>query len=169
MIKKSLFCLLMLVCFNVLAEGKFPNLMFLDDKQQSPRANLTAVNWLTGHWRGEAFGGLIEEIWTPALGTSMMGAFKLVVEGQVQFYEIETISQVNDTLMFRLKHFNKDLTGWEEKDKTVDFKLVKVTDNKVYFNGLTLERINDKEINIYVAIEQEGNTTEEKFNYKRVE
>ena len=169
MIKKSLFCLLMLVCFNVLAEGKFPNLMFLDDKQQSPRANLTAVNWLTGHWRGEAFGGLIEEIWTPALGTSMMGAFKLVVEGQVQFYEIETISQVNDTLMFRLKHFNKDLTGWEEKDKTVDFKLVKVTDNKVYFNGLTLERINDNEINIYVAIEQEGNTTEEKFNYKRVE
>lgn len=169
MIKKSLFCLLMLVCFNVLAEGKFPNLMFLDDKQQSPRANLTAVNWLTGHWRGEAFGGLIEEIWTPALGTSMMGAFKLVVEGQVQFYEIETISQVNDTLMFRLKHFNKDLTGWEEKDKTVDFKLVKVPDNKVYFNGLTLERINDNEINIYVAIEQEGNTKEEKFNYKRVE
>ncbi|WP_254700802.1 DUF6265 family protein [Paraglaciecola mesophila] len=99
----------------------------------------------------------------------MMGAFKLVVEDQVQFYEIETISQVNDTLMFRLKHFNKDLTGWEEKDKTVDFKLVKVTDNKVYFNGLTLERINDNEINIYVAIEQEGNTTEEKFNYKRVE
>ena len=159
----------MLVCFNVLAEGKFPNLMFLDDTQQSPRADLTAVNWLSGHWRGEAFGGLIEEIWTPALGTSMMGAFKLVVEGQVQFYEIETISQVNDTLMFRLKHFNKDLTGWEEKDKTVDFKLVKVTDNKVYFNGLTLERINDNEINIYVAIEQEGNTTEEKFNYKRVE
>ncbi|MEI8648219.1 DUF6265 family protein [Paraglaciecola sp. Hal342] len=98
-----------------------------------------------------------------------MGAFKLVVEGQVQFYEIETISQVNDTLIFRLKHFNKDLTGWEEKDKTVDFKLVKVTDNKVYFNGLTIERLSDKEINIYVAIELEGNTTEEKFNYKRVE
>lgn len=169
MIKKSLLCLLMLVCFNVLAEGKFPNLMFLDYKQQSPRANLTAVNWLSGHWRGEAFGGLIEEIWTPALGTSMMGAFKLVVEGQVQFYEIETISQVNDTLMFRLKHFNKDLTGWEEKDKTVDFALVKVTKNKVYFNGLTLERINDNEISIYVAIEDSGNTTEEKFNYKRVE
>ena len=159
----------MLVCFNVLAEGKFPNLMFLDDKQQSPRANLTAVNWLSGHWRGEAFGGLIEEIWTPALGTSMMGAFKLVVEGQIQFYEIETISQVNDTLIFRLKHFNKDLTGWEKKDKTVDFKLVKVTDNKIYFNGLTIERLSDKELNIYVAIEHEGNTTEEKFNYKRVE
>ncbi|WP_039986956.1 DUF6265 family protein, partial [Paraglaciecola mesophila] len=97
-----------------------------------------------------------------------MGAFKLVVEGQVQFYEIETISQVNDTLMFRLKHFNKDLTGWEKKDKTVDFKLVKVTDNKIYFNGLTIGRLSDKEINIYVAIEHEGNTAEENFSYKRV-
>lgn len=99
----------------------------------------------------------------------MMGAFKLVVENQVQFYEIETISEVNDSLIFRLKHFNKDLTGWEEKDATVDFKLVKVTDNKVYFNGLTIERISEKEINIYVAIEHEGKTTEEKFNYNKVE
>ena len=168
MIKKSLFCVLMLVCFTVLAEDKFPNLMFLDDKQQSPRADLSAVNWLAGHWRGEAFGGLIEEVWSPPLGGSMMGAFKLVVKDQVQFYEIETLSEVDDTLIFKLKHFNKDLTGWEEKDKTVDFALVKVTKNKLYFNGLTLERINDNEMNIYVAIEDNGNTTEEKFSYKRV-
>lgn len=127
------------------------------------------IQWLSGHWRGEAFGGLVEEVWSPALGGSMMGAFKLVVENQVQFYEIETISEVNDSLIFRLKHFNKDLTGWEEKDATVDFKLVKVTDNKVYFNGLTIERISEKEINIYVAIEHEGKTTEEKFNYNKVE
>ena len=92
-----------------------------------------------------------------------------MVEDPVQLYEIETISEVDDTLIFKLKHFNKDLTGWEEKDKTVDFALVKVTKNKVYLNGLTLERINDNEISIYVAIEDSGNTTEEKFNYKRVE
>jgi hypothetical protein len=168
MIKKRLFCVLMLVCSSVFAEGKFPNLMFLDDKQQSPNADLSAVSWLAGHWCGEAFGGLIEEVWSPPLGGSMMGAFKLVVKDQVQFYEIETLSEVDDTLIFKLKHFNKDLTGWEEKDKTVDFALVKVTKNKVYFNGLTLERINDNEMNIYVAIEDNGNTTEEKFSYKRV-
>ena len=169
MMTKGAFYFLLLFSFDVLADNKFSNLLFLDDNQQSPPADLSVIQWLSGHWRGEAFGGVVEEVWSPPLGGSMMGAFKLVVEGQVQFYEIETISQVNDTLIFRLKHFNKDLTGWEEKDKKVDFKLVKVTDNKVYFNGLTIERLSDKEINIYVAIEHEGNTTEEKFNYKRVE
>ena len=125
------------------------------------------MKWLSGHWRGRAFGGLIEEVWTPATGGSMMGSFKLIVENQVQFYEIETISEENGTLIFRLKHFNRDLKGWEEKDRTIDFKLVKVTENKVYFNGMTIEKISDKEINIYVAIKDKGRTTEEKFTYTR--
>lgn len=167
MIKKSILYLLLLLCFDVEAANKFQNLLFLEDKQQSPTADLSVVKWLSGHWRGQAFGGLIEEVWSPAVGGSMMGAFKLVVENKVQFYEIETISEENGTLVFRLKHFHRDLKGWEEKDKTIDFKLVKVTKNRVYFNGMTLERISDKEINIYVAIEDNGSTTEEKFTYTR--
>lgn len=167
MIKKFTFYILLLLCFDVLAANKFPNLLFLEYKQQSPKANLSVVKWLSGHWRGRAFGGLIEEVWTPATGGSMMGSFKLIVENQVQFYEIETISEENGTLIFRLKHFNRDLKGWEEKDRTIDFKLVKVTENKVYFNGLTLENISDTQINIYVAIKDKGSTTEEKFTYTR--
>ena len=167
MIKKGAFYLLMLFCFDVSANDKFPNLLFLESNQQSPPADLSVLKWLSGHWRGEAFGGLIEEVWSPAVGGSMMGAFKLVVENKVQFYEIETISEESGTLVFRLKHFHRDLKGWEEKDKTIDFVLVKVMENKVYFNGMTIERISDKEINIYVAIEDNGSTTEEKFTYKR--
>jgi len=167
-IKKYIVYFLVLFCFDVLANDNFPNLLFLEDKQQSPPADLSVVKWLSGHWRGEAFGGLIEEIWSPAIGGSMMGAFKLVVENKVQFYEIETISEESGTLVFRLKHFHKDLKGWEEKDKTIDFVLVKVTDNKVYFNGMTIERISDIKINIYVAIEDNGITTEEKFTYIKV-
>jgi len=167
MIKKITFYILLLLCFDVLAFNKFPNLLFLENKQQSPKADLSVVKWLAGHWRGQAFGGLIEEVWAPAIGGSMMGAFKLVVKNQVQFYEIETISEQKGTLIFRLKHFYRDLKGWEEKDRTVDFKLVKVTENKVYFNGLTLEKISDNEINIYVAIKDKGRTTEEMFSYTR--
>ena len=167
MSKKIGLYLLIVLCFNVSGAEKFPNLLFLKDKQESPAANLEVVKWLSGHWRGEAFGGLIEEVWSPAVGGSMMGAFKLVVDNKVQFYEIETISEENQSLIFRLKHFNKDLKGWEEKDQTIDFKLVKVTENKVYFNGLTLEKISNDEINIYVAIKDGGITTEEKFTYTR--
>ncbi|WJG08100.1 DUF6265 family protein [Aliiglaciecola sp. LCG003] len=169
MIKVITFYFFLMFCFDALAIEKFPNLLFLEGEQQSPPADLSAVKWLSGHWRGEAFGGLIEEVWSPPVVGSMMGAFKLVVENEVQFYEIETISEENGTLIFRLKHFHSDLKGWEEKDKTFDFPLVKLTENKVYFNGLTLERINDKEMNIYVAIESDGSTTEQKFTYQRFE
>ena len=38
----------------------------------------------------------------------------------------------------QLKHFGSDFKGWEEKDETVDFKLVKIEKYAVYFDGMTL-------------------------------
>ena len=166
--KQFLFLSALLVTGLVQAQNKFPNTLSYSDSIGSPQANLEAVNWLAGHWRGEAFGGITEELWSPPLGGSMMGAFKLVVNDQVSFYELETIIEENNTLILKLKHFNNDLTGWEEKDDTVDFRLVKVTDDKVYFDGFTLERISDNEINMFVVIEDSGKQSEVKFNYKRV-
>ena len=150
------------------AQDKFPNMLTYDDSLGSPDASLSAISWLAGHWRGEAFGGIAEEIWSPPLGGSMMGSFKLVANGEVSFYEIETISEVNNTLILKLKHFHANLKGWEEKDETVDFRLVKVTENKVYFDGFTIERISASEINIYVVVKNGDQKQEVKFNYKRV-
>ena len=143
------------------------NTLQLTEGSASPEANLEDVSWIQGHWKGEAFGGITEEIWSPPLGDSMMFSFKLVTDDKVAFYELGGIRQVDGTLIFQLKHFGNDFKGWEEKDQTIDFKLVKVTENKVYFNGLTLEKISNDEINIYVAIEDGGITTEEKFTYTR--
>jgi len=150
------------------AQEKFDNTLSYNDSIGSPKANLDVISWLAGHWRGEAFGGITEEVWSPPLGGSMMGAFKLVVNGKVSFYELETIMEVDNTLVLKLKHFNADLTGWEEKEDTVDFRLVKVTTNKIYFDGFTLERISDDEINMYVIIEDGGQQSEVKFNYNKV-
>ena len=145
-----------------------PNTLALDSGEVSPEATLADIAWIQGHWRGEAFGGVTEEIWTPPLGGSMMCAFKLVVNGEVRFYEIVTITEENNSLMLRLKHFHKDLKGWEEKDETVDFPLVKVTPDMVFFDGFTFERISKDEINMYVIIGDESKEQEAKFNYKRV-
>jgi len=54
---------------------------------------------LQGHWKGEAFGGITEEIWSPPLGDSMMFVFKLVDEGKVVFYEIGGIREVMTSLL----------------------------------------------------------------------
>ncbi|THV60946.1 hypothetical protein EZV76_01020 [Flagellimonas alvinocaridis] len=140
----------------------------LTDGQQSPSATLEDVSWISGHWQGEAFGGIAEEIWSPPLGDSMMFVFKLVKDNKVSFYEIGHIQQVENTMILQLKHFQGDLKGWEEKDATVDFKLVKVEKNKVFFEGFTMELVNENEMNIYVLIEDGDSAEEVLFAYKRV-
>lgn len=135
---------------------------------KSPEATLEDVSWIAGHWKGEAFGGIAEEIWSPPLGDSMMFVFKLVAEGKVQFYEVGHIQQTGKTLLLQLKHFHGSLKGWEEKDETVDYKLVQIDGNRVYFDGFTIEKISRNEINMYVVVgEEDGSAEEVKFNYKK--
>ncbi|AUC82793.1 DUF6265 family protein [Lacinutrix sp. Bg11-31] len=143
------------------------NILKFPENGKSPKANLNQVSWIEGRWLGEAFGGITEEIWSPPLGDSMMFSFKLVSEGKVVFYEFGGIRQVDDTLIFQLKHFENDFKGWEEKDETIDAKLVKIEDNRAYFDGFTFEKISDSEINIYVEMEEKSKTEELKFNYKK--
>ena len=126
------------------------------------------VQWITGHWRGEAFGGIAEEIWSPPMGESMMFSFRLITpDGKVSFYEIGHIQQKDTTLLLQLKHFNGDLKGWETKDETVDFKLVKMEKDVVFFEGLTMEKLGQNEMRVHVLIEESENPQELVFNYKR--
>ena len=146
------------------------NTLSLIDGQSSPEASIEDVSWIAGHWKGEAFGGTTEEIWSPPMGDAMMCVFRLVKDDQANFYEIETITEENETLILRLKHFGANLKGWEEKDETVDFPLVKLEQYKAFFDGLTFERISEQEMNVYVVIQQkDGTQNEMKFPYRLVE
>ena len=58
------------------------NTLQLAEGEMSPRATLKDVSWIQGHWKGEAFGGITEEIWSPPLGDSMMFSFKLVADNK---------------------------------------------------------------------------------------
>lgn len=135
--------------------------------ETSPNASLDDLGWIEGHWRGEALGGIAEEIWSPPLGGSMMFSFKMVHEGKVTFYELGHIQQLDSTLILQLKHFNGNLSGWETKEQTVDFKLVALEKDKVYFEGLTMEKINADEIRVYVVMKDGDKTEELVFNYRR--
>ena len=160
--------LLLLSQFSMINAQDLVNTLELSPDETSPAATLDEVSWIHGYWKGEAMGGQTEEIWSRPMGGSMMGSFKLVYQDEIHFYEIMTISEIDQTLIMRLKHFHADLKGWEEKDETVDFKLVKITQDKVFFDGLTFEKISEKEINVYVIFEDEGKRNEGKFNYVRV-
>lgn len=138
-----------------------------EEGMTSPESNLQNITWLTGHWKGEAFGGIAEEIWSPPLGGVMTFTFRLVADGAISFYEFGHILELDNTLILQLKHFDGNLNGWEEKNETIDFKLVKVEDDRLFFDDFTIERISDKEINMYVLIEDDTIESEIKFNYHR--
>lgn len=136
--------------------------MQLDSSQVSPKANLEAIAWLEGSWQGEAFGGSFEETWNAPSAGTMLGMFKHFAKGKVTFYEIMTITEENKSLIIRLKHFNKDLTGWEEKNETVNFPLVKVQKDAVHFSGYSFIRKGKDRIDCYVNVQ--GKDVLFKFN-----
>ncbi len=134
--------ILLLVFGTFLAQAQ--NTLAFEENGQSPKATLTNIEWLAGHWQGEAFGGIAEEIWSPPLGGVMLFSFRLVADGTVSFYEFGHILEIDNTLLLQLKHFDPDLQGWEEKDETIDFPLVKVEANRLFFDEFTIERISDQ-------------------------
>jgi hypothetical protein len=144
------------------------NCKYLEEGQASPKAQLSELEWLGGHWQGEGFGGKIEEIWSHEMGGAMMGSFRMIMKEEVSFYELMTISKEGNSILLRIKHFDKNLKGWEEKDESVEFKLVEITSTAVYFEGLTMEKVSDDLLNIYVMIDHDGKKEEAKFEYKRL-
>lgn len=141
-------------------------MVVVGEKLKPVAPKLENLSWISGTWKGEAFGGAIEEIWSEPMGDSMMASFKHVVDGKVTFYEIEIIRQLENSLVLQLKHFNNNLTGWETKDETVDFPLKEIYEDKVIFEGMVFEKISDTEMHIYVDIQQkEGKIETMKFEY----
>ncbi len=133
-----------------------------------PPATLDQMKWLIGHWKGTGLGGVSEELWSEPAGGVMMGMYRLVISGKPSFYEFIHLAEENGSLVMKLKHFNADLTAWEEKDKFVTFRLVKIGANEAHFDGLTFRRSVDR-LQIFLALrDREGKVREEAFQLDRV-
>ncbi len=165
MTKRNLI-LLLLVFFSglIFADG---NIKHLAKDQKSPKASIQQLSWLTGQWKGEAFGAYVEENWSAPQGNSMMASFRMISDSQVKFYELEIIREVDNSLILELKHFTNELKGWETKDETVAFPLVEISKDVVYFDGMTFKKISDNEMHVFVDIEEGGQHTEALFVYKK--
>lgn len=145
------------------------NTLKLTSKEAMPKASLEDVSWISGHWRGELFGGVGEEIWSRPFAGSMMGMFKHVVDDAVTFYELMIIVEETNSLILKLKHFHADLTAWEEKEEMVEFPLVKITPTAIYFDGYTFQKTDHNTIQCYLRTQQKGEeVTEVNWIFKRV-
>lgn len=122
--------------------------------------------WIAGRWIGEGFGGTVEEVWSPPAGGQMVGHFSLMRGGVPAFYEIMLIDSQADGLRMRVKHFNADFTGWEERDRWHTFPPRTATQGRLEFGGLAMRR-DGEELVIFVTISENGLVREETLRLHR--
>lgn len=159
---------LLLLTFSAFSQIKqTTNTLRLEAGKTGEKAKIQDMKPLIGTWRGVGLGGMVEEVYSEPQDGVMMGMFRFLDKGKTDFYEFIAVLEENETLIVRLKHFDSGLKGWEEKDKTTDFRFVKKEKNRMYFEGQTFEFIGKNKLNIYVAIGQkDGSVKEEVFSYK---
>ncbi len=145
-----------------------PNTLQLDESATSPPAKISELAWLSGYWRGEGLGGSCEEIWSHPVGHSMFGTFSLLKDGKVVFSEATTIVEEGNSLVLKVKHFTPEFIGWEEKDVSAEFPLVRLGNKEAYFSGLTMRQAADNALSIFLTISKQGVKEEHEFRFRRV-
>jgi hypothetical protein len=91
---------------------------------QPVAASLDALAWLSGRWIGQDETDRFEETWTAAQDGMMLGMFRLARDGAPRFSELLSLAAEGDGLVFRFRHFDAQLVGWEERTEPLVFDLV---------------------------------------------
>ncbi len=107
-----------------------------------PPAKISELSWLEGSWEGKGIKDApAVEVYSRAADGKMLGHFRqLNADGTVMFYELITIEEADGSLSYNVKHFNADLTGWEEKSEARRFPLSASRAGHWEFSGVTYER-----------------------------
>ena len=135
----------------------------------SPPASIDQLAWLQGEWRGEGLGGTSIETYSAPTGGQITGHFVQANADGVVFTELMHALTRGPSIAWRLRHFNPDLTAWEEKNEVVRFPLVAVERDAFFFDGLTIRR--DGQDGMVAAVRignKDGTSREAVFRYRRV-
>ena len=134
----------------------------------SPAAKVSDLSWMVGEWTGEGFGAVLFETYSEPIGGQMPGHFYVANDGKASMYEFVMIAEVGDSIEYRVRHFNPDMTAWEEKERFVRFPLVAAEGNNWYFDGLTIRRTGPDSSEHVVRIKgKDGKVSEQVLRYRR--
>ncbi len=137
---------------------------------QRPSATIQDAAWLVGRWVGEGFGGELEETWSAPAGGQMIGHFRMVREGRPIFYELVLIEEHSGGLRYRVKHFNPDFVGWEEKHGFHEFAWVGATQRELRFDGLILRNLGGGvSDHLIVTRSTDGSVKQQTLRYRRAD
>lgn len=100
----------------------------------SSTAQLTALSWLEGRWRGEWGPRVAEQVWLSPKAGAMEGVFRLLEVDKTLVIEFFTLVQKPQGVAFYSRHFTPTLLPWEKSDATV-LNLVSFENNKFVFEN----------------------------------
>ena len=110
----------------------------------------------------------MDDCWSPPLGDNMQCMYRFVKDGKVQFYEFIVIEETPEGLYLRLKHFNKGLIGWEEKEKSLGGPITALEKNKATFDWLTYELRSPDLLVVSLRMKRGDKVTNEVMEFQRI-
>jgi hypothetical protein len=130
-----------------------PQVLSWTEGAPRPKATIEAMRWLEGTWEGKLEAATQQHIAFAPISGQMPGFVRAWgPDGKLWFYEIAVLVEVDGSLEFRDKHFSPELAGWEEKDAFVRRRLVAMTDQALYFDGITFIKEGPNHHTVYVRI-----------------
>jgi hypothetical protein len=105
--------------------------MFSLPKQQQTHIHLDSLKWIIGNWYSGNDIEKMEEHWHPKMGNALAGWFRWEKNQSIFLYEFMLFQQNDNGVKLKIKHFNTDLVGWEDKDKWVEYIAWESTANKI--------------------------------------
>jgi|688.fasta_scaffold07456_17 hypothetical protein len=131
-------------------------------KEDHIAVNINQFNWLAAHWKGSGLGGQCDELWLPAIDNTMHGVFRFHMYNNIIFTEYMVLEKLEDNIYLKIKHFNKDLSPWEDKNDWTIFPFIKLEKEAAYFKGITFVR-KQNELKIYLSMKKNEEVVIETF------
>ena len=104
--------------------------------EDAPKAKITDLAWMSGHWSGPMQNGTLEENWIQPTAKSLAALVRSTTGDATSMIELIVIEEENDTLMLRVQQWNP---GFKPRTPAPQvMKLVSSEPNKVVF-GATVE------------------------------
>jgi Domain of unknown function (DUF6265) len=144
---------------EAMAQGSSPNVTVRTwtEGTVSPAATIKDIQWLVGDWRGPLEGSMQQSVvFSPTKGHMPGFARAWKQDGAIGFYEINDFIEVHGSLEYRVKHFSGDLAAWEGKDGYDRHRLIAITDDAIYLDGISIVKSGPDHFTVYVLTEDHG-------------
>jgi len=92
----------------------------------------------------------------------------MVVDGELQFTEHFLLCEEDGKPTLKLRHFNADFTGWEEKDEYLTFPFVEMGERFLQLDGIRYELLDTDQLKATLKIMNKGKEKTEEFLFNRM-